>query len=86
MAEPTHVVCPVCDSVNRLPAERDRKAAKCGRCKNALFQGKPVALDTARFRKHLAASGIPLIVDFWAGWCGAVPGHGPRVRAGRLHA
>ena len=70
MAEPIHVVCPVCDSVNRLPPKRDAKVAKCGRCKNALFQGKPLALDTARFRKHLVGSGIPLIVDFWAGWCG----------------
>ena len=70
MAEAIHVVCPLCDSVNRLPPERDAKAAKCGRCKNLLFQGKPVALDTARFHKHLAGSGIPLIVDFWAGWCG----------------
>ena len=60
----------MCDSVNRLPTERDPKAAKCGRCKNPLFQGKPVALDTARFHKHLTGSGIPLIVDFWAGWCG----------------
>ena len=70
MASPIHVVCPVCDSVNRLPAERDRRAAKCGRCKNALFQGQPLGLDGARFRKHLAGSGIPLIVDFWAAWCG----------------
>ena len=70
MADPINVVCPVCDSVNRLPAERDAKAAKCGRCKAFLFQGKPVALDTPRFRKHLAGSGIALIVDFWAAWCG----------------
>ncbi|MBV8682269.1 MAG: thioredoxin TrxC [Caulobacteraceae bacterium] len=70
MAAPTHVVCPTCDSVNRLPPERDPKSAKCGRCKNPLFLGKPVALDTARFQRHLAQSDIPLIVDFWASWCG----------------
>ena len=77
---------PVCDSVNRLPAERDPKAAKCGRCKNVMFQGKPVALDTARFRKHLVGSGIPLIVDFWAGVVRTVPGHGAGVRPSRLNA
>lgn len=70
MSEFIHVVCPTCDSVNRLPSERDAKAAKCGRCKSALFEGRPVALNTARFRKHVAGSSIPLIVDFWADWCG----------------
>jgi thioredoxin 2 len=70
MAEPLHVVCPHCDSTNRLAAERLGQAPRCGRCHQALFTGEPVALDEARFAKHLAASDLPLIVDFWAAWCG----------------
>jgi thioredoxin 2 len=70
MSEPLHVVCPHCDSVNRLAAERLGGAAKCGRCHQALFTGEPVALDAGRFDKHLARSDLPLIVDFWAAWCG----------------
>jgi thioredoxin 2 len=70
MSDTVQVVCPHCDAANRLPVERDARAAKCGRCKQALFDGAPVALTGDRFRKHLAGSGIPLIVDFWAGWCG----------------
>lgn len=70
MAEPLHVVCPHCDSTNRLPLERLGRAAKCGRCHRALFEGAPAALDQARFAKHLAHSDLPLIVDFWAAWCG----------------
>lgn len=69
-SETVQVVCPHCDAANRLPAARDAKAAKCGRCKQALFTGHPVALTGERFLKHLNASGVPLIVDFWAGWCG----------------
>jgi thioredoxin 2 len=64
------VVCPHCDETNRLPADKDARAAKCGRCKNALFSGHSVGLTGERFLKHLASSGLPLIVDFWAGWCG----------------
>jgi thioredoxin 2 len=70
MAEPLHVVCPHCDSTNRLPPERFGAAAKCGRCHRALFEGEPIALDQARFAKHLANSDLPLVVDFWAAWCG----------------
>jgi thioredoxin 2 len=70
MSEPLHVVCPHCDGVNRLPAGRDPKPANCGRCKQALFTGEPVSLDAARFDRHLTRSDLPLIVDFWAAWCG----------------
>jgi thioredoxin 2 len=64
------VVCPHCDSTNRLAAARLGEGGKCGRCGKALFTGEPVALDAARFDKHLARSDLPLIVDFWAAWCG----------------
>jgi thioredoxin 2 len=70
MSEPIHVVCPHCDAANRLPAERLEQGPKCGRCHKALFTGAPVALDQARFEKHAAKSDLPLIVDFWAAWCG----------------
>ena len=70
MSDTLHVVCPHCDAANRLPPEKLAQAPKCGRCHQALFTGAPVALSEARFDKHLARSDLPLIVDFWAEWCG----------------
>lgn len=70
MTEALHVVCPACDGVNRLPAARLADDPKCGQCRTPLFTGEPVALSEARFAKHAARNDIPLVVDFWAAWCG----------------
>ncbi|MGD9298499.1 thioredoxin TrxC [Thiohalocapsa sp.] len=70
MTEPMHVVCPHCDAVNRLPVTRLGQGPACGKCHRRLFDGHPVALDEARFERHLTRSDLPLLVDFWAPWCG----------------
>ncbi len=70
MAEAVHVVCPHCDGTNRVPTLRLAEGPRCGRCHDALFTGSPVALDTTRFARHLKDGDLPLLVDFWASWCG----------------
>lgn len=65
-----HIVCPHCNSVNRVPANRPVREAKCGRCHKALFTGAPVAVSAQSFERHIQHNRIPVLVDFWAEWCG----------------
>ena len=72
MSETLHIACPACHAINRAP--RDKLAAgpsgKCGKCHAPLFDGHPVELDAASFEAHAGRSDLPLLVDFWAPWCG----------------
>jgi thioredoxin 2 len=66
MSDTFHIVCPTCDSVNRLPQSKPAQTAKCGRCGASLFSGKPVELGGERFKRHVTRNDIPVVVDFWA--------------------
>ena len=66
----TRVVCPRCSATNLLPSDRLGDGPRCGQCKEALFEGHPVELSAATFERHIQRNDIPVLVDFWAPWCG----------------
>jgi thioredoxin 2 len=68
--EALHVVCPHCHTTNRVAPADLSATPDCGKCHRPLFDGHPVALDEAAFEKHIARSQLPVLVDFWAPWCG----------------
>lgn len=67
---PMHIVCPHCHTVNRIPSERLTQQPRCGKCKQALFNGHPLELTGDSFQPHITRNDIPVVVDFWAPWCG----------------
>ncbi len=70
MTDSLHLVCPHCDSVNRVPPDKLGEQPTCGKCKQALFNAHPVELNANNFMQHISRNDIPVLVDFWAPWCG----------------
>jgi len=80
VSQSKHLVCPHCQAVNRIPENKLDRQPKCGKCKAPLFVGQPVELTDQSFAKHLRRNDIPLVVDFWAPWCGPCKMMGPHFK------
>lgn len=70
MPDTHYIVCPHCTAINRVPEARPADTARCGSCKQPLFNAAPTDADRTMFERHIARNSIPVLVDVWASWCG----------------
>jgi thioredoxin 2 len=65
-----HIVCSLCLAINRIPESKSHTQAKCGKCQQAAYSSSPVELSDSSFYRYIEKNDLPVIVDFWASWCG----------------
>jgi thioredoxin 2 len=66
----THLVCPHCSGINRVPSERIAENPRCGKCHKSILDGIPANLSSQNFERFISKNDLPVVIDFWAAWCG----------------